>query len=423
MPEAQDREVAGLWRDEPASSGAPIIGEVAAEYSATELERARFTDEVAPQRDEVLRLHGSGDLRLYERLLRDDQVQSTFQQRRTAVIANPWQVDAGGDAPIDEEAADDLREQLNQVSFDRITMKMLAGLMYGYGVGELMYRIERTRVVLDDILVRKARRFRFGIDRGLIMVDPEQRRMPERKFWVYRCGADDDDNPYGQGLGHWLYWPVWFKRNAEKFWSLWLEKNAAPTPVAKGPPGMTRAQEDELLDILAAITQGGRVVIPKNIELALLEAARESGVSYDTFVDHWNAAISKVVLSQTMTTDDGSSLAQAKVHGKVALKVIGTDSDLITESFSKGPGRWLTEWNYPGAKPPIVYRLYEEPEDLEARAKRDEVVTRMGYRPTPEYIAETYGDGFVPAVTSAAPSSAAPDPEAGSTAVETPEGA
>ncbi|WP_134602574.1 phage portal protein family protein, partial [Pseudomonas aeruginosa] len=53
---------------------------------------------------------------------------------------------------------------------------------------------------------------------------------------------------------------------------------------------------------------------------------------------------------------------------------------------------WLTEWNFPGAQPPRVYRVIEEPEDITAKAERDEKVFRMsGFRPTRGYVQETYG--------------------------------
>lgn len=130
----------GITRAEAKSGTGPLLGEIGSELSLEE--RQQYADEISPQRDEVLQLHGSGDLRLYERLLRDDQVATTFQQRRTSVIANAWQVDAGGDAEIDQLAADDLREQVADLSFDRITYKMLAGLLYGYAVGECLYRVE-----------------------------------------------------------------------------------------------------------------------------------------------------------------------------------------------------------------------------------------------------------------------------------------
>jgi phage gp29-like protein len=108
-------------------------------------------------------------------------------------------------------------------------------------------------------------------------------------------------------------------------------------------------------------------------------------------------AISKIILSQTMTTDDGSSLSQAQVHQGVADKVIKADADLLCESFNRSIGAWFTEFNFPGAIPPRVWRNTEPPEDLAQRAERDTKIKALGYEPTEDYIAETYGDGWVKA--------------------------
>jgi phage gp29-like protein len=106
-------------------------------------------------------------------------------------------------------------------------------------------------------------------------------------------------------------------------------------------------------------------------------------------------AISKVVLSQTMTTDDGSSRSQAEVHKGVADWVVKSDADLLCESFNSGPLAWLVEFNFPGATPPRVWRNTEPPEDLYVRAERDEKITALGYEPTEQYIEETYGTGWI----------------------------
>jgi hypothetical protein len=71
-----------------------------------------------------------------------------------------------------------------------------------------------------------------------------------------------------------------------------------------------------------------------------------------------------------MTTDDGSSRSQAEVHKGVADWVVKSDADLLCESFNRGPVAWLTEWNFPGAQPPRVWRHTEPAENLQARAER-----------------------------------------------------
>src|SRR5690606_24548218 len=60
--------------------------------------------------------------------------------------------------------------------------------------------------------------------------------------------------------------------------------------------------------------------------------------------------------------------------------------------------QWIVELNMPGAGVPTVYRNFDEPEDMKARAERDAIVKALGYEPTEEYITETYGAGWVETV-------------------------
>lgn len=377
---------------------APQMREIATTGDGRDITRGFISNTLLIAQDEVLRAKG-GDLKVYESLLRDDQVQSAFQQRRLAVISREWQVIAGGEGPRDKAAAAFLEEQLQHIRFDRITDKMLFGVFYGYAVGECLWARDGARIVLDGIKVRKARRFRFDADGRLRLITlnkPEGEIMPERKFWTFSTGADNDDEPYGLGLGHWLYWPVFFKRNDIKFWLMFLEKFGMPTAKGAYRPGTPAEEQTRLLEALAAIQSDSAIILPEGMAVELIEAARSGTADYAALHDRMNAAITKVVLSQTMTTDDGSSRAQAEVHMQVRDEVVKADADLICDAFNRGPALWLTEWNFPGARPPQVWRVAEQTEDLSERAARDRILFDMGYRPSAAYIAETYGPGFVP---------------------------
>ncbi len=355
-----------------------------------------YVSELAQPSDPILRSIGA-DVTAYERVQRDEQVQTTLQQRRRAVTSLDWNVEPGGDAPIDKDAAEDLKEQLDALSWDRTTDKMLWGLFYGYAVGELLYAIDGSRVRISDIKVRDRKRFRFGRDRTLRLLKqghPNGIVMPERKFWTFTAGGDNDDDVYGRGLAHWLYWPVYLKRNAVKFWAIVLEKFGQPTTLGKYGPNATPEDRSKLLEAIRAAATDVGIIIPNGMEIEFLEAQRRAGGDHDKFVQYMDAAITKVVLSQTMTTEDGSSLSQAQVHMEVRDDVVESDADLVCESFNAGPAVWLTEWNFPGAKPPRVWRLTGDPEDLNTTAERDKKLYEIGYRATPDRIAETYGPGY-----------------------------
>lgn len=381
---------------------APLTIEVAGEHADRAHDQA-FLAEIRQPRDEILTTQGKGDPLFYEKLLRDDQVYATFKRRRSRVVAAEWKVDPGGEQPIDKEAADHLREQLKRVAWDRACEKMLAGLFYGYGVGECMFKLAapnasgRSLVELSAIKVRRPGRFRFQNDGRLRLLtekSPEGILMPARKFWCYDSGADDDDNPYGVGLGHYLYWYVWFKRNGWKFWAQFLEWFSQPIPYASVPAGSNEEDRQKFLKMLRSITAGGRLVVPKGVEIELIQAATDSGGSYEKFTDKIDGCIAKIVLTQTMTTDNGSSLSQSKVHERGELKLVKSDADLEDESFTQGPAKWLTEWNFPGAATPRVYRDFEEPADLVARAQRDKTLNDMGWRLRTDRVADIYGDDY-----------------------------
>jgi hypothetical protein len=95
-------------------------------------------------------------------------------------------------------------------------------------------------------------------------------------------------------------------------------------------------------------------------------------VDQATFLRQMNAEISKIVIGQTMTTDDGASLAQGKVHQDVKEEVTDADVEELCESFQQGPARWLTEWNFPGAAVPILRRPSPEDEERGLQAAQGE---------------------------------------------------
>ena len=340
----------------------------------------------------------------YRKLLEDDQVKSVWQQRRRAVTSVNWEIEPGGDSALDIAAADDLAEQIGDLSFDRITGKMLHALFFGYSVGECMFAAEAGKIKLKDVLVRRPERFRLGKGGDIFLIDTlgHEEEMPPQKLWVFADDSDNDDDLHGPGLGHNLYWPVFFKKNGAQFWAIALEKFGQPTPIGKFPAGLGDAEINKILDALNAIHTDSSIAIPDNVEISLLEAMRTSGGNFETFLNYFDGSISKVILSQTMTTDSGSSLAQAAVHADVKIEVVRGDADLICESFNNGPARWLTLWNYPGAAFPKIWRRVKDPEDLTDRATREKLVSETtGLRPTREHVEDYYGGKWeeIPATT------------------------
>ena len=355
-----------------------------------------FTGPLLVPFDSVLRNRGGYDLTIFEQVRSDEEVKATFGQRQSAVVKCEWRVDAGGEKRIDKQAAEWLQKQLFKLNWDNITEKMLFGVFYGYAVAEVIYALDEGKIGIGAIKVRDRKRFRYGKDGELRLLTQASmfEGVPAERpyFWDFCCGADHDDEPYGLGLAHWLYWPVLFKRNGIKFWLIFLEKFGMPTGVGKYDAEATDSEKAALLSATRAMQVDSGIIIPKAMELELLEAARSGTADYRALYDVMNAAIQKATLGQTATTQGTpGKLGGDDEQGDVKDDIVKADADLVNESFNRQVVPQLIAWNFPGAALPRVWRVTEEEEDVDTRAERDTKICGMGFKPSLAYITETYG--------------------------------
>lgn len=350
--------------------------------------------------DSVLRNRGNYDLQIYEQVLSDSEVQATFVQRQSALVQCEWRVDAGGDRRVDKKAAQWLEQQLKKLRWDNTTQKMHYGLFYGYAVAELIYGLDEGKIGISAIKVRNRRRFRYGKEGDLRLLTQASmfEGIPcERPyFWDFCCGADNDDEPYGLGLAHHLYWPVLFKRNGIKFWLIFLEKFGMPTAVGHYDAEAGDGEQAKLLQATRAIQYDSGIIIPKGMELELLEAARSGTADYRALHDAMNASIQKTTLGQTASTQGTpGKLGNEDLQGDVRDDLVKSDADIICESFNRQIVPQLMAWNFPGAELPRVWRVTEADEDLNTRAERDDKIHTWGFKPTLAYVTETYGGEWI----------------------------
>lgn len=389
-----------------------LTGPIATTLSGRDITRPWVAQLEQPRDPRLLQ---SVDWGVYDRILLDDQVKSCLQQRILAVVARPWDVLPGDDSPAAQEAAEALKAQLWALGWDRVTAKMLMATFYGWQVAELMWEARGSAIALADIRVRHGRRFRVTPEGELRLLTRANMAtgepLPQRKFWTAATGASDDDEPYGRGLAEWLYWPTYFKRVDVQGWMTFLDKVGVPTVVGTYLPGTPEADVRRLLDALRALSTDSAIALPQGMAATLLEAARSASGDFSVLYGRMDAAIAKIILSQTMTTDDGSSLAQGRVHADVKLEVVKADADLLSDSFNAGPARWWSEWNYgPAVAHPRVVRIVEEEADLAAQAATDEALARLGWERSDESFADTYGDGYRRKAVPALPAMPAPAP-------------
>ena len=279
---------------------------------------------------------------------------------------------------------------------------LMDAILKGFSVGEVMWKTDRDRIVPDRVIMRDQRRFRFDIDYVLHLLTYSNmlvgEDLPPRKFVTHAFGAKDG-SPYGLGIGSRLYWYVFFKRQDIGFWLAFLDKYGMPTAMGKYPPQSSEDLKQKLLDALNAIAQDTAVIIPEGMAAELLESARTGDNSgFETLARYMDEQIAEIVLGETLTTNVGSvgSKAAGQVHNDVRLELTQADAELLAASLNRTLIPWIVDLNFPGAPYPKILWDVDQPDDLGARADRDTKIYALGFKPTLQYVTETYGEGWEP---------------------------
>lgn len=382
----------------PDDSRRPITDEIA--FTWRNVFSPVFNGLLRPD-DDTLLMRGRGrGLRIYRELERDGHCYSVLNKRKMALIARPWALTPKTSSRLDKKAADFVTAVLKAVQFKRICYDHLDAILMGYSVGENMWDISTGEVVITDVIARDQRRFVYDVDNRLRLLSFQSMLYgdptPERKFNVHRFGSMDG-NPYGLGMGTRLFWPVFFKRQSIQFWMTFLDKFGSPTGIGKYPVGASESSKRTLLAALNAISQEASIAVPDGMEVTLLEAARAGNAGYEMACRYLDDEMSKAVLGETMsTTSKGAGMGsnQASVHNEVRLEITEADGELLAGSLNASLIKWLVEYNYPGAGVPSISWDVSEPTDRFNTAQADSLVSKMGFKPSLEYVQETYGDGW-----------------------------
>lgn len=355
--------------------------------------------------DETLAVRGgTKGHHVYDEIRRDPHAFAVLQKRKLEVIAREWEVRPASESRLDKKAAAEVNRQFRALHFDRICAGLLGAVLKGFSVAEVLWAIVDGIWTVIAIRVKKQRRFRFLVSGELrILVQGnlfEGVAVPGRKFIVHRYSVDDDDDdPYGVGLGSVLFWPAWFKRQALAHWLRSNEKNAGPTKHATYQGAYDKERSDQLVRDLSAATSDSVIVTPDNVVVQLLEAKNAGGGDFHESLNRYlDELMSEAVLGETLTTNSGERGARSlgEIHNEIRIAIAKADSDLLSLTLKDTVIRWIVELNFPGAGIPDLWRNFEEPEDLNDRIERDKKIHEMGYEPEEEdYFSETYGGSWV----------------------------
>lgn len=383
----------------------PLLGgEVAALSQGRDITRYYNLPLLIPQ-DETLNSKGGyciEALKIYEKVREDAQVASCYQQRFRKLTKCQWEVTPASQSRIDKKAADWMRELCSNMPMDTITERMLYGVHYGYSVAEKLLIPDGSMITLDlqkgGIRVRNRRRFRFDADMQARLVTRtnlyEGELLHPSRVWSMSFGNDNDDDPYGLGLAHSLYWLTIFKRGDMRHWLNFLDNFSARNAIVKYPVGASPEEKKLALQLAIGLKGGKPTAMADGLIHEIIEAAGSGSANFEGLYDRCNSEIAKVILSQSGTTDNGAWSGTAESHENVADDIVASDGDMFSQSFTRHIATPLCFYNFQDAQPPICAYKTADEEDINSRVDREKKLFDLGVKPTPDLIAKIYGDGY-----------------------------
>lgn len=348
----------------------------------------------------ILRAAQSGDSRAYLTLAIDMEERylhygAQLQTRRLALEAIDPTVTApaGTPAPI----IDFVRALVDDPRFrDAIGV---AGDAYGkgYAVNEIMWDYVGGRLRPVDYIERDQRFFRYDrvAQRELLLVSddaPHGSPLPPGKFLTHEPRLRGGP-ALRRGLARPAAWAWLIQSFTQQDWAVFAENFGVPLRIGKYPKSATDQDKVKLLRALKAMANDAAAVIREDmsVDLVAVNAAQGEKV-FGALMDRLDKQVSKIVLGQTMTADDGASLGQAKIHNEVRIDILRADARQMATTVDHRLIRWAVAMNFgPQDRYPSVEWPVSEPEDIKALSEALDRTVKLGLRVSQKEIRDKFG--------------------------------
>lgn len=304
---------------------------------------------------------------------KDLHYRAVLSTRRLQVAQLPISIEAAGDDPASQKAADLARRLLvDSGVVSAYLYDMLDAIGKGWSVGEIRWRLTTGEWIPDSILWRDPRWFEFDRTDGTTVLlrggpDGTGQPTPLKPYGhIVHAHRTKSGVPVRGGLARATAWMYLFKNFGVKAWVEFVEVYGQPLRIGKYGPGASDRDKSTLLRAVQSIAKDAAAIIPSSMIMELIESkATGTGIHRD-LAQYADAQISKAVLGQTGTTDTGQYVGTANAHDKVKDDIEADDAMQISATLTRQLLRPVIDLNLGGQAtyPRLVVRR-PDPVDTE----------------------------------------------------------
>ena len=232
-----------------------------------------------------------------------------------------------------ENVKDDALHYFNQAWFKQLLRLALDSIYWGHSL------IELGDITTDGdgcpcfngvkLINRKYVIPEYGrviTDLGMDWTTGIDYHQPPFTDWLIEAGQPDDLGLYLKAAAHTIP-----KKNTLAFWDTFGEIFGMPMRI-----GHTTVRDEKELskmeNMMATMGTEFWALFPEGTDIEVVESTKGDAFNvYDKRVDRANSELSKLIIGQTMTIEDGSSLSQSQTHLEVFQNLVESDADMLAD--------------------------------------------------------------------------------------------
>ncbi|MBY6243989.1 DUF935 domain-containing protein [Methylosinus sp. Sm6] len=297
---------------------------------------------------------------------------SQLQTRRLAIDGVTLSVSAP--KGVDAKVVDYVQSLTEHPMFRDMIQDMQDGLGKGYSVIEPLWDYSAGALRPTAYKYRDPRYFRYD-DTGLTklhMLDEAGALGLEvtTPYFIRHEPNIRAGLPIRAGLARSAAWAFMAQSYALQDWSAFAEIYGIPFRIGKYHPAATAADKATLLRAVRSIANDAAAILPAGMEIDFQEVNGNRGEAvFGHLIKYLDDKVSLVVIGQTMTAENGSSLGQAKVHNEVRHDIQRSDARQTAATLQRDLIEPAVAMNFgPQAVYPVIQLEIAQAEDLKAFA-------------------------------------------------------
>jgi len=320
-----------------------------------------------------------------------------LQTRRLAIDALAPQVEAADGVP--SKIVDAVKGLVEEPLFDEMVASLQDAIAKGYSASEIMWDYQDRVLKPVAYAWRDPRFFQFdrvslaelrlaadfSMDGVELPLFKFIRHMPRSKMGV----------PLRGGVARAACWAFMIQSFGLKDWAAFSEIYGLPIRLGKYGPSASKNDIRTLLRAVRSIASDAAAVIPAGMEMEFIKVeGSHGGAVFGELIGYCDRSISKIIVGQTMTADDGSSQSQATVHNEVRLDILRADGKSTGATITRDLILPFVAFNFgPQAAYPRVTFPVAEPEDITALSGALQVLIPLGMKVSESEVRAKLGLG------------------------------